>query len=102
MLKNFTNTNTSHWLQNYGFEFCKNSVTGLKANFERPLNISDLYCLWISIDTEDEYIHYYLEYQCGGEVWSYGEQLSTNLINDEDSFMVWLDNEVETIKRCWS
>lgn len=89
-----SNEPTHKYLEKYGFEKTKKNCIGSCENcYERAISIHDgLYYLWVAIDTQNRKIHYYAEYECGGEVKTGIEDIPEDIkIEDEDGFMTWLD-----------
>ena len=83
-----------NYLEKYGFHKEKRNCIGTCENcYEKSIPIHDgLYYIWIAIDIEHNEIHYYVEYNCGGEIKRNVESIPEDIsINDETAFMEWLD-----------
>ena len=95
-MKYFYKKESKHWIEDYGFEKCIKTITGLPCQYEisLPTN-SGLYYLWIGIDFDSLQAHIYLEYCCGGEVYSGDIDLSDIDVEDESEFMTELDKLID-------
>lgn len=84
------------YLENHGFKKQSKSVIGECDNcYERTVHISNgLYYMWISIDTDNKKVYYYVEYDCGGEVSRRNIDIPDDInIYNEHAFMEWLDED---------
>ena len=85
---------THHYLETYGFrKKSSNCIASCEECYEKAIEIHNgLYYMWIAIDLINKQIHYYIEYDCGGEISTKVEPIPTNIsIDDEQTFMEWLD-----------
>lgn len=87
-----------HFLEDYGFTQETKTCIGEPCDYEAVIN-NGTYTLWIGVDIEHLVAHFYLEYDCGGEVERFDEDLSDVAVDDEDCLIPFLDNIVTTTFR---
>ena len=89
------NRRDRHWILDYGFEKESRTVVGKPCQYETCVHSkSGLYCLWIGVDFESLAVHIYIEYDCGGEIYSTSKDFSDVDVDHEDTFMSALDELV--------
>lgn len=54
----------------------------------------DLYVLWITVDTENNTLWLYCEYDCGGELWSRESDIPEEAMVNKELFIDWIDAEI--------
>lgn len=86
-------------LTEHGFEYTHSSVTGALQNcYEKVITLDNSYVMWVAVKTDTSDVYFYIEYDCGGQVSSYADQLDSTF-DDEDSFFNELD---ELVTECAS
>lgn len=88
-------------LTEHGFKYTRSSVTGQLLNcFEKRIRFSNLYYGWVAVKTSGE-VYIYVEYECGGEVATYSEQLENKWEDSHEEFFAELDELVTGISHSW-
>lgn len=80
------------YLEKYGFK------KTARFTYENWYKIDDLYDMLVTVHTDKDEISLYVEYNCGGEV--YSKSISTpetGMIEEESDFMKWLDEEATMV-----
>lgn len=84
-------------LTEHGFKYERSSVTGqLQKCFEKCVKFSDLYYGWVAVKTNGE-VFIYVEYDCGGCVAEYSDQIETKWEYSQEDFFKELDEFVTSI-----
>ena len=93
ILKDYTKS--SNILLANGFTRENESVTGDLINcYEKVVPLNSCYDAWISVDIETSQVYIYIEYECGGEVARFDNELDADFYVDQESFFAELDNYV--------
>lgn len=78
-----------------GFTRENKSVTGdLIMCYEKVIFLNSCYVAWVSVDIETSQVYVYIEYECGGGVAKFDNELDTDFYVDQESFFRELDDYV--------
>lgn len=89
-------------LTEHGFKYTRSSVTGQLRNcFEKRIRFSSLYYGWVAVKVTTGEVYVYVEYECGGEVATYSEQLENKWEDSQEEFFTELDELVTGISHSW-
>ena len=80
--------NNSNILEKHGFEYTDRSATYELYNcWETTINLPKCnYCAWIAVDTNSLEVVIYVEYDCGGEITTMRDSLTTSFDNQTAFF----------------
>lgn len=85
------------YLEKYGFK--KTDI----FTYEHWYKINDLYDMLVTIHSDKDEISLYVEYNCGGEVYSGSISTpETDMIEEESDFIKWLDEEATRVAKLFS
>ncbi len=90
--------NRDNILTKHGFKYEHRSVTGeLERVYEKCVKFPSIYYGWVAVSIETGEVFIYVEYDCGGEVATYSEQLENKWEDSQDRFFRELDELVTGI-----
>lgn len=86
--------NIYEYLITNGFKYGTNVGPRGESGYNKTVehNINEV--LWITISPSDNKVYLYNEWDCGGMIWERTIDIPDNLLEDEDSFIKWLDMEI--------
>ena len=65
--------------------------------YEKVVSLNSCYDAWVSVDIETSQVYIYIEYECGGEVARFDNELDTDFYVDQESFFRELDDYVTDV-----
>lgn len=92
----FTQIASKPFLYDLGFEYGEHSGPRGECGFTRTVQHGHE-VLWITIDTIQNKMYLYNEYDCGGELWDEEVYIPNNVLSDKYEFSKWLDNKIGVI-----
>ena len=82
----------NHFLTKYGFEYGEQSGPCGETGFTNTyMHADNSERLWITVNFDQEIVYFYNEFECGGILSQYTLDIPSDIINDENKFIDWLD-----------
>ena len=92
----FTQIATKSFLYDLEFQYWEHSGPRGECGFT-ILVYHGSKTLWITIDTIQNKMYLYNEYDCGGMIWDDEVYLPNNVLSDKYEFAKWLDEQIDFI-----
>ena len=92
----FTQIASKPFLYDLGFEYGEDSGPRGEHGFTIPV-YHGYETLWITIDTIQNKMYLYDEYDCGGMIWDKEVYIPNNVLSDKYEFAKWLDEQIDFI-----
>lgn len=92
----FTQIATKSFLYGLGFQYGEHSGPRGECGFTTTVQHGSK-TLWITIDTIQNKMYLYNEYDCGGMIWDDEVYLPNNVLSDKYEFAKWLDEQIDFI-----
>lgn len=82
----------NHFLTKYGFKYSKQSGPCGETGFTNTyMHANNSERLWITINLAQKKAYFYNEFECGGMLSQYALDIPSDIIDDENKLIDWLD-----------
>lgn len=92
----FTQIATKSFLYDLGFKYSEDGGPRGECGFTRTVHHGHE-VLWITIDTIQNKMYLYNEYDCGGMIWNKEVYVPNDVLSDKYEFAKWLDEQIDFI-----
>lgn len=91
---NFGLEETIAFLIKLGFEYGKRSGAQGETGYTKIIHHNENETLWVTVDLISKEVHIYNEWDCGGKLWQKTLSIPQSILNSEEEFINWLDEQI--------
>ena len=82
------------FLKDLGFEFDIRSGRRGEYGYTKIIHHNSNETLWITVDDKSNKLYLYNEWECGGMLWDRIIDIPSEVLNDKDLFIDWIDRQI--------